>query len=74
MEQLVYDVNDIQIVLKVKQSTAYKILRQAKRYQDNLNISGRILVSDFIACKIELLPKTYQKNRVLFTLEIEQAL
>jgi len=62
MEQLVYDVNDIQIVLKVKQSTAYKILRQAKRYQDNLNISGRILVSDFIAWQNRIVAKNVSKK------------
>ncbi len=62
MEQLVYDVKDIQIVLKVKQSTAYKILRQAKRYQDNLNISGRILVSDFIAWQNRIVAKNVSKK------------
>lgn len=62
MEQLVYDVKDIQIVLKVKQSTAYKILRQAKRYQDNLNISGRILVSDFIAWQNRIVARNVSKK------------
>ena len=62
MGQLVYDVKDIQIVLKVKQSTAYKILRQAKRYQDNLNISGRILVSDFIAWQNRIVAKNVSKK------------
>lgn len=62
MERLVYDVKDIQQLLKVKQTTAYRILKQAKQYQDNLNIAGRILVSDFIAWQNRIAAKDLAKK------------
>lgn len=47
MEHLVYDVKDIMELLKVKQTTAYRIISKIKNYQDNLGLPGKVLISDF---------------------------
>ena len=51
MKELVYDVNDIQKLFKVKRTTAYKIISKIKLYQDNLGIHGKVLISDLKSWK-----------------------
>lgn len=45
--KVVYTIKDMQEMLGVKYSTASKIIRQVKAYQDNLGISGIILKTDW---------------------------
>lgn len=47
LQQEVFNVNDIEMLFKVKSGKAYKIMREIKAHSDRLKIGGRIHRKDY---------------------------